>query len=302
MINTELISPEMQAKLEYLRTLRQAELAEELAAQAELAAQRAEIIKSIDPKIFRKEAQEVYANYLASGIFDRPLKYVITSNYIENCDVDVEIQDGRLSLGYFNHQVRISYWPGIDQEQQLKALELAALNNDQAPELRFSMVKPLLTFGYNAFLVTASAGTTYEFDLDDKGAYAPGIYYYLSGRGQITVKSTGEKLLERTAGWLSTEHTDYSSTGNEKAINYFPEESKWICIPHRINKNGLPNVSKLIIRAGTTETIPNGSNILICEGELVSNNITYPVPSRLRPRQGDISVSAITDVYALIFN
>lgn len=164
------------------------------------------------------------------------------------------------------------------------------------------VIKPLLTFGYNAFLVTAPAGTTHEFDLDDKGAYAPGMYYHLSGRGQITVKSTGEKLLERTAGWLSTEHTDYASIGNEKAINYFPEESKWICIPHRINKNGLPNVSKLIIRAGTTETMPNGSNILICEGELVSNNITYPVPSRLRPRQGNISVSAITDVYALIFN
>ena len=173
------------------------------------------------------------------------------------------------------------------------------------PELSESdgmFIKPLLTFGYNAFLVTASANSTREFDLDSNGAYEPGIYYYISGKSQVTVKRTGEKLLERTAGWLSTEHTDYASVGNEKATNYFPKEAKWICIPHKINPNGLPNVSKLIIPAGTTQTILNGSNILICEGELVSNNIIYPVPSRFRPRRGDVSVSAITDVYALIFN
>ena len=198
-------------------------------------------------------------------------------------------------------------WRLVEELQNTPAVEYESAVTTVSPwpsliENNGLVIKPLLTFGHNAFLVTALAHTTHEFDLDDKGAYEPGIYYYLSGRGQITIKSTGEKLLERTPGWLSTEHTDYASVGNEKATNYFFEESKWICIPHRTNPQGLPNVSKLIIKAGTTETILNGSNILICEGELRSNDTTYPVPSRLRPRQGDISVSAVTDVYALIFN
>lgn len=240
------------------------------------------------------EVKEIAERYLDIGQLESDGDYVENSQVVDS-SIEIEVRNKKITAFYFNKSMAIHYSPGpVEYESVLSHMPTTDNGN--------IVVKPLLTFGYGAYLVTAHADTTYEFDLDDKGAYAPGIYYYLSGRSQITIKSTGEKLLERTAGWLNTEHTDYASVGNEKATNYFPKETKWICIPHKINPNGLPNVSKLIIPAGTTQTILNGSNILICEGKLISNNIIFTGPSRFRSRDGDVSVSAITDVYALIFN
>jgi len=140
MNDQEATSLEIQAQLESLWVQRKVELAQELAAQADLIAQRAEIIKNTDPKIFRKEAEEIYNEYSRSNVLGltHQQKYETTSSYVENCVISVEIQNNQVTLGYFDNQVRISYWPGLDQEQS--QLALAEIESSNPQVIRYSMI------------------------------------------------------------------------------------------------------------------------------------------------------------------
>lgn len=162
--------------------------------------------------------------------------------------------------------------------------------------------KVLPSFGYYAFYVEAVAGETQEIIVNDQGLYSTGIYFFISGLCEVTIRDSGVKLEDRTPGWLSTERLNSGATANTILSCYFPVDTTWICFPSKANPSRLPNVSSLVLAANTNTALLNNSDILLCRGTLNSESGEIMSPARIKVRSGDIPVTATTDVYALKFN
>lgn len=165
--------------------------------------------------------------------------------------------------------------------------------------MRYKIVS---SFGYSAFYVECAAGETQEIIVNDEGLYGTGIYFFISGLCEVTIRDTGVKLEDRTPGWLSTERLNYGTTPNTILSCYFPIDTSWVCFPKKSNPDGLPNVSSLVIPANTNAIIANNSNILVCRGTLKTESAQIVSPSRIKARSDDVTVTAITDTYAIKFN
>lgn len=162
--------------------------------------------------------------------------------------------------------------------------------------------KILPSFGYNAFYVECAAGETQEIIVNDEGLYGTGIYFFISGLCEVTIRDTGVKLEDRTPGWLSTERLNSGTTGNTILSCHFPIDTAWVCFPKKANRNGLPSVSSLVLTSNSNATLLNNSDILVCRGTLKTESDEIVGPTHIRVRSGDIPVAATTDVYALKFN
>ena len=164
-------------------------------------------------------------------------------------------------------------------------------------------IKALASFGYAAFAVQFNAGESKEITVDSAGLYATGIYFFVSGLCEVTVRDTGQRLADRTPGWLSVERTsDGAPAGDQVLTCYFPQDTIWICLPKVANPGGLPDISSVVMPPGSTRVLLNNSNMLLCAGTLKKDTTELTGPCQIRVRSGDTAVTAETDVYALKFN
>jgi hypothetical protein len=159
---------------------------------------------------------------------------------------------------------------------------------------------PYAAFGHVVFLCTADAGSKIVTPLTKDGAYAAGLYYIISGRSEVTVVETGERLQDRTAGWLNSEKNSIAATtGNIQCL--YPEETRWVCVPYVSNPKGVPSVTSLLVEEGQSENFENGSNIFLVDGQLSIGEKTFTGPTQIRVRKGDVVATALNRVLALRF-
>ena len=160
---------------------------------------------------------------------------------------------------------------------------------------------PYAAFGTAVFLVEADIGDERIVELGVDGLVTSGYYFYTKGVANVEVIETGEKLEDRTPGWLNYEHPEASanSTGNLKLT--FPVETEWLCIPHKHNKNGLPNLKSLVVQVGENTTLENGTNIFLVRGMLEINTKVFTGPCQIRVRSGDSVANCLKTSYGLIF-
>jgi len=159
----------------------------------------------------------------------------------------------------------------------------------------------LAAFGYIATLCTTEPGETRTVQLDENGRAASGHYYYVDGYVTTKMQGTGEELLDRVAGWLSTERSDPGGTANGVANNEFPEGAQWLCIANKYNERGLPNLSSLILEDQGTETLTQGTNLYLVRGVLMVGSKTFTGPTQIRVRSGDITATSQGKSYSLRF-
>jgi hypothetical protein len=159
----------------------------------------------------------------------------------------------------------------------------------------------ITAFGYAANLATVEPGETRTVQLDEHGRAASGHYFYVQGRVVHSVQGTGEQLEDRVAGWLNTEHNNPASTPNGVLDNSFPEGAQWLCIPNKYNINGLPNVASLVLEDQATETLVNGTNLLLVRGQITVNGKTFTGPGQIRIRTGDTIATSQGTSYSLRF-
>ena len=160
---------------------------------------------------------------------------------------------------------------------------------------------PYAAFGIAVFVVETDIGDERIVELGVDGLVTSGYYFYTKGVANVTVVETGEQLEDRIPGWLNYEHPDSSasSTGNIKLS--FPVETEWLCIPHKHNKRGLPNLKSLVMKTGESSELVNGTNLYLVRGMLEINTKLFTGPCQIRVRSGDCVANCLKTGYALIF-
>ena len=159
----------------------------------------------------------------------------------------------------------------------------------------------LAAFGHVATLCTVEPGETRTHQLDQDGVAASGHYFYVDGYVVTKMQHSGEQLQNRTAGWLSSEHSD-PGTANATAVNEFPEGAQWLCIAKRFNlTNGLPDVASLVLEDQATELLTRGTDLYLVRGVLTLGTKTFTGPTQIRVRSGDVAATSQGKSYSLRF-
>jgi hypothetical protein len=161
--------------------------------------------------------------------------------------------------------------------------------------------KPYAAFGSAVILCEAEIGDSRIVELGDNGLVTSGYYYYTNGAVKVKVIETGEKLEDRTPGWLNYEHPDASASTTGNLELTFDEPTEWLCIPHKHNKNGLPNLKSLVLQAGESATLENNTNMYLVRGQLEINTKLFVGPCQIRVRSGDSVANCFKTSYGLIF-
>jgi hypothetical protein len=164
--------------------------------------------------------------------------------------------------------------------------------------------KPCPAFGTIVILVNATAGCTREVVIADNGLVTSGYYYYTDGVAKVKVVETDEELEDRTPGWLNVEHAGAHASSNGHLELTFPVDTEWLCIPHVYNKrNGLPNLSSIIIESGQSLELKQGSNFFLVRGQIEINTKEFTGPTQIRIRSGDaLATSTYSNTsYGLLF-
>ena len=154
-------------------------------------------------------------------------------------------------------------------------------------------------FGYNAFISTATSGEVQFIELDANGKYPVGIYYFLKGKAQLHVQETNEVLVDRTPGWLNSEHTSENAATPGTLVCTFAEDSTWIVIPFVGNSNVLPTVQSLSLAPASSTLISSGEKWFLGEGSVVINGTTFTGPVEIPVQVADAQCVATTQSYIL---
>jgi hypothetical protein len=162
--------------------------------------------------------------------------------------------------------------------------------------------KPIAAFGTAVFLMIMVRGEHKDIMLTDAGYYSPGYYYILDGSLVGTVLETNE-VIYRPSGWLNSTHIGNSATPN-MTLRCTPENDSmtWLCIAKKFNNNELPNVTDVTLTDGSTATLPDGTNLLLCTGVLSIAGKTFVGPRQIRIRTGDTIITSVGKSCSLIFN
>jgi hypothetical protein len=160
---------------------------------------------------------------------------------------------------------------------------------------------PHAAFGTTVFQVQMDIGDERVVELGDNGLVTSGYYFYTKGLAKVKVIETDEELEDRTPGWLNYEHPESSANSSGNLLLTFPVETEWLCVPHRHNPNGLPNLKSLVLQSGENIELKNGTNLFLVRGALQINMKTFTGPCQIRVRSGDSVADCLETSYGMIF-
>lgn len=78
-------------------------------------------------------------------------------------------------------------------------------------------------------------------------------------------------------------------------------ESKVFCFDQRLNNNRYVEITPFLLMGGEQTTLLNGTKLFLCSGHLVVNGKDVEQPMQISVQSGDISVSANSNCYGLLF-
>ena len=92
----------------------------------------------------------------------------------------------------------------------------------------------------------------------------PNLTFYVRGRASV-VDSDGNVLPDRSPGMFSAERPDHpAGTFTVTAI----EPLEFYCFNYHANRRALPDLTALRLDSGESVTLPPGSMVLVCSGQL----------------------------------
>lgn len=153
-------------------------------------------------------------------------------------------------------------------------------------------------FGCAMIIVNAEAGEKRETKLGDDGLVTSGYYFVTKGCIKTTVKETGQTLGDRPAGWLNIEQlspVDSTAAANLTLQLSFDEETEWVCVAHKYNKKGLPDLESFIVEPEGSKEFEDGANLFLVGGQLRIKSKTFIGPCTIRIRSGDCIATSTTD-------
>ena len=124
-------------------------------------------------------------------------------------------------------------------------------------------------------------------------------WVYTKGVMQHTNATTGQ-IQNRTAGFCNITTVETVGTSRAECI----EAAEVFCVSPMANQSNTPSVpvtSYFKLLQGETTTLPLGTKLFLCAGELQTPDTTLVGPRQVSVSSGDVSVTATTNCYGLLF-
>jgi hypothetical protein len=78
-------------------------------------------------------------------------------------------------------------------------------------------------------------------------------------------------------------------------------DTTFFCFPRQDDKGEMPELNKFFIGAGQSTSLPKGTKLFHCHGEISINGSLITNPAQIRSATNSLNISAITDCYGIIF-
>lgn len=153
--------------------------------------------------------------------------------------------------------------------------------------------KPYAAFGRILYGNYYEAGYTV-----DAATYADSKTVLLFTEGDFTVrdKATGEVVYQCNPGWIN--YGDYEDRDLIAKANTF--SVSW-CYDPKVNQNYVPPINLFEMKQGQSMFMDSNTNLFLCSGTLLVNERQYMGPYQLAVRTNGNKVTALTDIYGLLF-
>jgi hypothetical protein len=120
-------------------------------------------------------------------------------------------------------------------------------------------------------------------------------WVYTKGIMQHTNATTGQ-VQNRTAGFCNITTLETIGTIRTECI----EAAEVFCVSPMLN-SPVPVTSFFALLQGQATVLPLGTKLFLCAGELRTPDTTLVGPRQVTVSSGDVSVTATTDCYGLLF-
>lgn len=171
---------------------------------------------------------------------------------------------------------------------------------------------PFAAFGYVIMRDQFAVGETLNDELFSDGIYTvfnPSpfsdgrfgaiksgyTWVYTKGVMQHVNATTGQ-IQNRAEGYCNITTLETIGTSRAECI----EAAEVFCLSPMVN-SPLPTTSYFKLLQGETTTLPLGTKLFLCAGELQTPDTTLVGPRQISVSSGDVSVTASTNCYGLLF-
>lgn len=164
--------------------------------------------------------------------------------------------------------------------------------------------KTFPAFGYVVIRNEISAGELISDDLFTNGLVTITVpfstcWFYTKGLVHNVNTETGEVSV-RSPGFCNA--VSKETTGVWRAD--FLEDSTVFCVPQPQGQKSpliIDQLQPFVLLAGSSTTIAQGIKLLVCQGQLDIGGVAIPEFRQVEFKSGDKMVTAVQDVYGLIF-
>ena len=153
--------------------------------------------------------------------------------------------------------------------------------------------KPFAAFGRILYANYYEAGYTV-----DAVTYADSKTVLLFTEGDFVVrdKATGQVVYHCTPGHINYGNYEdrlVTATANTPSVSW--------CYDPKVNQDYVPPINLFEMKQGQTMVMDSNTNLFLCKGTLLINERQFMGPYQIAVRTNGNNVTAVTDVYGLLF-
>jgi hypothetical protein len=149
-------------------------------------------------------------------------------------------------------------------------------------------------FGYALVSQSLADGETYIAEIKDT---PEALHFWVQGGYRNRNLTTGEPMPDFVPGTFLRASDYYPGQFEHTAIG----DTLLFCYSITENRGYLPPIEKLAMAAGEAVTLPAGTKLFLCAGEMSVNGNAVSKPTQIRSAANALAINAVTDCYGLIF-
>lgn len=154
--------------------------------------------------------------------------------------------------------------------------------------------KPYAAFGHVLIERSHQDGETYTAEVL---ANPQCSQFWVKGRFKNRDLTINEAMPDFVAGTFLSPIDYYAGMFEHTAVG----DTTLFCFHMQEGQNDVPALSKFVLAAGEATTLPQGTKLFHCAGEMTVNGNTINKPTQIRSATNVLSVTATTDCYGIIF-
>ena len=153
--------------------------------------------------------------------------------------------------------------------------------------------KPFAAFGRVLYANYYDKGDVVEVRMNADSRI---VLYFSEGSFTAKNKTNGMLELQCDPGWFA-----YGNHQNRTLLCTANDPTVCWCYDPEVNQGYVPGIKPFELLPGQTLTVPVGTNLFLCKGTLLVNQMQHMGPYQIAVRTSEATLTAVTDIYGLLF-